>query len=351
MSISKETIRNAEKLYDTLEDEESKLIFRNKLLYSITNENKYWHDILRYYNQEQIDKISEIARQSREVIVYGAGTNCVPVLEICEEEGCHISFICDKDFKKRKGTINDIKIISPEELINYHKDAFVIISTLNYLEEVEIFLNKYFPQSSIIPCAGKELLELIDAQYFAKDIMQLSDEEVFVDGGCFDFETSRFLMQRCNVKHIYAFEPDISNLEKVNAKIMKLGCADKVTVFEKGLWNKSENLYFSATGDIMSHVTECGNEADKIEVVALDEVIHEKVTFIKMDIEGSEIKALEGAQNLIRNYKPKLAICIYHKPEDTIDIPAYIKSLVPEYRLWIRHYSWSPAETVLYAKI
>ena len=60
---------------------------------------------------------------------------------------------------------------------------------------------------------------------------------------------------------------------------------------------------------------------------------------------------LEGAQNLIRNYKPKLAICIYHKPEDTIDIPAYIKSLVPEYRLWIRHYSWSPAETVLYAKI
>ena len=83
MSISKETIRNAAKLYDTLEDEESKLIFRNKLLYSITNENKYWHDILRYYNQEQIDKISEIARQSREVIVYGAGTNCVPVLEIC----------------------------------------------------------------------------------------------------------------------------------------------------------------------------------------------------------------------------------------------------------------------------
>ena len=70
-----------------------------------------------------------------------------------------------------------------------------------------------------------------------------------------------------------------------------------------------------------------------------------------MDIEGSELRALQGAKRLIQQYKPKLAISIYHKPEDTIDIPYYIHELVPEYRFYIRHYSYSPAETILYAII
>ena len=350
-TISKEAIKKAREIFHKLEDEESKKIFVNKLLFSITGEDKYWHDILRNRNQEQFNRIAHLSENNPKVIIYGAGTNCEPVLGICEEECCRISYICDKDISKQNKDIKGIKVISPEELISKHKEAFVIISTLNYLEEAKAFLLEHFPQEQVIPCAGEELLALIDAQYFAEDIMQFEDGEVFVDGGCFDFETSEFLMQRCDVKHIYAFEPDPRNLDKVNRAIKRLECEDKVTVINKGLWNQTDCLYFQASGDIMSRVVDDGNEEDKIEVVALDEVIHEKVTFIKMDIEGSEMKALEGARNLICTYKPKLAICIYHKPEDTIDIPAYIKSLVPEYKFWIRHYSWSPAETVLYARI
>ncbi len=101
----------------------------------------------------------------------------------------------------------------------------------------------------------------------------------------------------------------------------------------------------------MSMVCGEGDGEDSIEVVALDSVIKEKVTFIKMDIEGSELKALQGGRNLIRTYMPKLAISIYHKWEDLIDIPVYIHELAPEYKLFIRHYFYSPAETVLYATI
>lgn len=68
-----------------------------------------------------------------------------------------------------------------------------------------------------------------------------------------------------------------------------------------------------------------------------------------MDIEGAELAALQGGAETIKRYKPKLAISIYHKPEDIIEIPIYIKSLVPEYKLYIRHYTNMYAETILYA--
>ena len=70
---------------------------------------------------------------------------------------------------------------------------------------------------------------------------------------------------------------------------------------------------------------------------------------IKMDIEGAELDALYGAKNTIRKYKPLLAICVYHKREDMLTIPQYIKSIVPEYRFFLRAYEKTATELVLYA--
>ena len=70
-----------------------------------------------------------------------------------------------------------------------------------------------------------------------------------------------------------------------------------------------------------------------------------------MNIEGAELEALRGCENIIRNQKPTLAISIYHKAEDFVDIPAYLLSLVPEYKLYYRHYSLYKYETILYAMI
>lgn len=71
-----------------------------------------------------------------------------------------------------------------------------------------------------------------------------------------------------------------------------------------------------------------------------------------MDIEGAEQRALRGAQQLIRNMAPKLAICIYHRLDDMWEIPMYIKEIVPEYRLSIRlHSKNSFGDTVCYAYV
>jgi len=87
------------------------------------------------------------------------------------------------------------------------------------------------------------------------------------------------------------------------------------------------------------------------DVIKIDAIDNYKIpaSFIKMDIEGSEYEALIGAKDTISKYHPKLAISLYHKPEDLIQIPYYIKSLCPEYRFYLRLHSYYSEELILYA--
>jgi hypothetical protein len=87
----------------------------------------------------------------------------------------------------------------------------------------------------------------------------------------------------------------------------------------------------------------------QIDVDSIDNIVKDKVSFIKMDIEGAELEALRGAKNTILKYKPKLAISVYHKQDDLINIPQYILQLNEKYKLYLRHYGESTDETILYA--
>lgn len=121
----------------------------------------------------------------------------------------------------------------------------------------------------------------------------------------------------------------------------------------KGLWSSETELVFNEVANFgsSSFITHKGSGKEQvIPTTSVDIVLHgEPVTFIKMDIEGAELEALKGAQNTIRRYHPILAISIYHKPEDIVELPRYIKSLVPEYKLYLRNYHLDTTETVLYA--
>ena len=120
-------------------------------------------------------------------------------------------------------------------------------------------------------------------------------------------------------------------------------------------------LHFNEGDGALSKVTEAGdvnvsnskngvNAGIEIPVCALDEVCgDEKITFIKMDVEGSEYKALLGAEKIISCCKPKLAISIYHNPEDIWELPELILKMNPDYKFYIRHYSLAGEDTVLYA--
>ena len=121
-----------------------------------------------------------------------------------------------------------------------------------------------------------------------------------------------------------------------------------VEIVPCGLWCERAELQFKQKGKDWSRISKDGSNIVKVD--SIDNVCREdRVTFIKMDIEGSEAEALRGAEKIIRRDKPRLAISIYHKPQDYFEIPFLVKEMVPEYKLYIRHHKPSKNDTVLYA--
>jgi hypothetical protein len=87
-----------------------------------------------------------------------------------------------------------------------------------------------------------------------------------------------------------------------------------------------------------------------IEVDSIDNILNgEKVTYIKMDVEGAELETLKGGIDSIKKWKPKLAVSMYHKKEDLITIPKLIKEIRPDYSLFLRHHMYITQELVMYA--
>ena len=187
-------------------------------------------------------------------------------------------------------------------------------------------------------------------QYFDNAVIDFTEEEVMVDAGAYIGDSAEGFYEACKGQYLkmHLFELDHNIYDRLCNNMEKHKMHD-IVCWPYGLGDKDEVIHFNA-GDSNSTISndgECQGIIKRLDDVLLDE----RVTFIKMDIEGAEMSALLGAKKIIQEQKPKLAICIYHSAEDMFRIPHYIKSLVPEYRLYIRHYTDMFYETVCYACI
>jgi FkbM family methyltransferase len=184
----------------------------------------------------------------------------------------------------------------------------------------------------------------VTPQYFVSG-MKFSEDEIIADCGFYTGDTAEdYIKYAGGFKKYYGFEPSGDNLAKV-----KLGIAadPRIEIVEAGVHSYNTVLHFSDTGEDSSF-GDFGGES--LPVVSLDSFFEgkEPPTFIKMDIEGSEIAALLGAKYIIKEYKPKLAICLYHKPEDIIEIPKLIKQLNPDYKTEVFCHTNIGADIVIY---
>lgn len=188
-------------------------------------------------------------------------------------------------------------------------------------------------------------------QYFPEDIFTLRDDETFVDCGAFDGDTLQAFLVRQgeSFSRIVAFEPDEANFRKLQEYVAELPAemAEKIELARCAVGAAKGTVRFAANGTGASAIGEDGNI--EVDCVALDGVpAAATATYVKMDIEGAEADALTGAKQLIRKRFPVLAVAVYHRPEDLWRLPLLIRSLSPEYHLFLRPHD-SVFDLVCYA--
>jgi FkbM family methyltransferase len=188
--------------------------------------------------------------------------------------------------------------------------------------------------------------------YFPDDLVLPREDEVFVDCGAFDGDSVRaFIARRGGVfKTALALEPDPQNFLALARYVEGLEPALRERVVPRPLAAASHNgvLSFDLHGDMSSTASSEGTVT--LDCARLDDILAEHPpTYVKMDIEGAELDALEGARGVIATHRPVLAICAYHKQNDLWRIPGKIRTLYAGYQLFLRLYAEDCWEIVCYA--
>lgn len=236
-----------------------------------------------------------------------------------------------------------------------------IQSVLEYLKDdtsrevfTNVFCNKIYLSKTKTPYDTFAQ----SGEYFENGCWELGENEYFVDGGAYIGDTLEDFIEKTRGKFegAYCFEYEACNYKKLCDNISKYREARKrIETYQCGIWDRKEEgiCEFRGESDGTQIVLgeNCSESAQHCNLDKLDNVLAGKtVSILKLDIEGAEIQGLSGAAGIIRQQKPKLAICLYHRPEDMWEIPMLIKKLNPDYEMIIRHHSrQNYTDTVLYA--
>ena len=196
----------------------------------------------------------------------------------------------------------------------------------------------------------EQVMEKCFSHYFDLDIIPSCQEEVFVDLGAFTGDTIKDFIgiYGDNYKKIYAYEMTEQSMRELKERVKnypRIIYKQKAVSDEVGMG--SIKIHEISTSSNQLEITEVG----ELEVTSLDDDINEKITILKMDIEGSELKALKGAENHIIKDKPKLLLSVYHGYEELLTLWEYLEKLNLSYHYYLRYYGGPifPTEIVLFA--
>lgn len=184
-------------------------------------------------------------------------------------------------------------------------------------------------------------------QYFGLDFMPLSRSEILVDCGAYTGDSIRWFLEKVQgqFEKIYAWEPDPGNFIEL-VKYIETAALNNVIVFRSCAFSKQGSLCFDSQGTMTSFIT--GSGIASVPCDTIDNCCGD-ATLIKMDVEGSEMEALSGAIETIKKHKPKLAVAVYHRREDIIEIPKFIQSIREDYKFYLRIHREVADDVILYA--
>lgn len=177
-----------------------------------------------------------------------------------------------------------------------------------------------------------------DKKKVYSEILKLTNNENIIDLGAYDGDTIREFLEATGGEYEYitALEPDEKNFKKLLKNTREMF---NITCLNMGAWDKKDTLIFSKKAGRNSKLSA---EGVSVEVTDIDS-LELRPTFVKMDIEGAELKALCGMENTVKKYLPKLYVCAYHRNEDLFTLPLKIWELNKNYKIYFRHSKYIPA--------
>jgi FkbM family methyltransferase len=337
----------------------------------------------------------DLLNTGRKLVFYGAGNYAREFTQRHCIDKRHLrlpDYVCDRDAKKWGTEFFGVPIRSPDLLLQEPEDGVVVVVTtspfavlgdacsrLYYYDfyaaealEIRFMLSERGAtevdrvRTALADDKSRHVFDTLlrgQAQgqiwfrdiyephpYFGNDVVpSLPDGEALVDAGAYlGAHIAAFANVNPNFRAVYAFEPYRPHFETLTRRFAQ---DLRVRTFAQGLFDRSSRVAFWDGNPTGAHVVPTAEDSATaaIEVVRLDDAVADDVTYIKMDIEGAELNALAGAAAVIRRNRPKLAICVYHRADDYLDIPRIIHDLRPDYRLFLRHHSCFRFDTVLYA--
>ncbi len=195
-----------------------------------------------------------------------------------------------------------------------------------------------------IPAPGQDTLawmvwELTEQSDYESGEVVLRPGDTVIDCGAHVGLLTRFALSR-GARRVVAIEPDPTNLHCLRANFAGEIAEGKVTLIEAGVWESRTKLTLwqgEGSSAANSFVWQFKEGLEGVPVVPLDDIVSElnleRVDFIKMDIEGSERHALRGAKQTLERFKPRLAICTYHRPDDAAVVPKIIGEARSDYHM------------------
>jgi FkbM family methyltransferase len=182
--------------------------------------------------------------------------------------------------------------------------------------------------------------------------------DIVIDcGSCYGDTSLYFATKVGPTGKVVGFEFIPDNLEILRQNLeLNPKYSSNIEIIERPVWETSEKILYVLNNGPGSQVSErpLVHGATEVRTLSIDDVVRDRnlprVDFIKMDIEGAELSALKGALDTLNRFKPTLAVCVYHKPNDWIEIPLFINSLNLGYKMWLDHFSIYPEETVLFCR-
>jgi FkbM family methyltransferase len=337
-----------------------------------------------------------LKRTSKPIVLYGTGNACERIIEKLNAEDVEIAGIFASDTFIRDRYFAGFKLMTYDEAKAKFGDMTVLLCFGTDIPEVIENIKRITAEQELyapdLPVAGEGFFTRAYAQEHRSDILWLnkiladetgckvladvlsykqsgnidylfgcesdddenwsllqpSADDVYMDLGAYTGDTvRRFIRLAGGFKRIIAVEPEERNFRKLFENTKEL---ENIELVNAAVGDVYGEILFTRAAGKGSAKGKGGAKGKGKTAPVIQETVDRLVdaagivpTFIKMDLEGAERGAINGAAGTIKKYGPRLIIAAYHRIDDLWSIPKLLISINPDYKIYLRKSPCLPA--------